>query len=239
MYILTCYTSKRNETKQQSQKPTCCMSSTLWGHVCVPCTHFSLPWFKAPLCLTASCSALVATVHFQGAASDHMKTEIRSWSSSALNPPAAPASLRESQCPYSPQAPQAQPCRLPFRSHRPPAPTLLSSQTAPLFHTHTHTRQLPPQGLCLSCPHCLERCPQSATWLSRPCSHLSHHPFLTATCTPQPGARNPPTLHGVFFPSASHWLTHHVIDLPHPPSLPGVSEFFVHWSGVRRIAGIQ
>lgn len=138
MYILTCYTSKRNETKQQSQKPTCCMSSTLWGHVCVPCTHFSLPWSKAPLCLTASCSALVATVHFQGAASDHMKTEIRSWSSSALNPPAAPASLRESQCPYSPQAPQAQPCRLPFRSHRPPAPTLLSSQTAPLFHTHTH-----------------------------------------------------------------------------------------------------
>lgn len=175
MYILTCYTSKRNETKQQSQKPTCCMSSTLWGHVCVPCTHFSLPWFKAPLCLTASCSALVATVHFQGAASDHMKTEIRSWSSSALNPPAAPASLRESQCPYSPQAPQAQPCRLPFRSHRPPAPTLLSSQTAPLFHTHTHT----PASSSGPLPQ-LSPLPGTLS----PVSHLAFPPLLTSLPSP-------------------------------------------------------
>lgn len=140
--------------------------------------------------------------------------------------------------PIQPTGPTGSTLPPPFPFPSATCPHLALQPNGPLV-PHTHTRQLPPQGLCLSCPHCLERCPQSATWLSRPCSHLSHHPFLTATCTPQPGARNPPTLHGVFFPSASHWLTHHVIDLPHPPSLPGVSEFFVHWSGVRRIAGIQ
>lgn len=54
-------------------------------------------------------SALVSSAHFQWAASDPPKKEIRSRPSSALHPDTAPTSLGKSQSPHRPQALQLHP----------------------------------------------------------------------------------------------------------------------------------